>query len=420
MGEFGKVFMNIWIFNHHAQGPELPGGTRHYDLAKQLISKGHKVTIFAAGFHYTLMKETVSYSNNGYRVESKEGIEFIWVETYPYQVNNFKRMINIVSYAVKLNFLIPKLNLVKPDIIIGTTVHPFAPLIASKFANRYKVPFIFEIRDLWPQSFIDMGIWKKDSLVSKCFKYIEKYTVSKADSIISLSPKTEQYLLDEYRYNHNIYIPNSVDIESVISNLKLSDTNETIKALEDLKFSGKFLCIFTGAIVKSNTIHMFVEMARKFKNANIQIVLVGTGQERSKHELISKQESLDSIIFLDPVKKQLVPKLLQLADVLLLIQGNIQWGSSNKLFDYLAARKPIITSLYAKHNNIVEKINCGYSAKYNNSDDMVEKIMKLYALDTYEKKTMGSNAYKYVSSNHDIKLMVNKLESLCEKLIEGK
>ena len=79
--------------------------------------------------------------------------------------------------------------------------------IGHKFAKKYKTPFVFEIRDLWPQSFIDMGVWKKDSLVSKVFKAIEKYTVKRADSIISLSPMTEQYLKDEYEYEKNIYIP---------------------------------------------------------------------------------------------------------------------------------------------------------------------------------------------------------------------
>lgn len=129
--------MNIWIFNHHAQGPEIPGGTRHYDLAKQLVSYGHNVTIFAAGFHYTLLKETVEYDDDGKKLEDKDGVKFVWVKTYPYERNNIKRMINIVSYAWNLNFLIPKLKLKKPDIIIGSTVHPFASLLASKFAKKY-------------------------------------------------------------------------------------------------------------------------------------------------------------------------------------------------------------------------------------------------------------------------------------------
>lgn len=410
--------MNIWIFNHHAQDTKIPGGTRHYDLAKQLITQGHKVTIFAAGFHYTLLEEIVDYGDSSFKQENIDNIDFIWIKTSSYKVNNWKRMKNIISYAWNLNFIIPTLNLDKPDIIIGTTVHPFAPLIAYKFSKKYKCPFIFEIRDLWPQSFIDMGIWKQGSIVSNVFKIIEKYTVNKANSIITLSPKTEQYLKNEYRYDKIVYIPNSVDLEAAKENLTIAHDSMTIKKLLTLRELEKFLCVFTGAIVKTNTIHVFLEVAKKIANTDIMIVLVGEGQEKEKYESLIQKESIKNIVFLDPVEKKLVPKLLEVADILLLVQGNIQWGSSNKLFDYLAAKKPVITSLYAKHNNIVEKVNCGYSTEYDNSDDMVKKIIQLYQLTKDERSKMGERGYDYVYKNHDIKMMANKLESLCIDLIK--
>ncbi len=408
--------MNIWIFNHHAQPPTIPGGTRHYDLAKALVRRGHQVTIFAAGFHYTILDEVVSYNDDGYKVEEVDGITFVWVKTYPYKKNNIKRLINNISYLWKLFFLIPKLNLEKPDVIIGTTVHPFAPLIAYYFSKKYKTPFIFEIRDLWPQSFIDMGVWKKDALVSKIFKAIEKFTVKRADKIIILSPKTKEYLKEEYNYTDIEYIPNSVDLDAFNINKNILESNETFDFLEKLKSKGKQIYMFTGAIVQSNSINMFVEIAQKLDIKDIQIVLVGKGQERDKYEKIIKEKKLNNISFLNPVKKRLVPKLLNHADVLLLVQGNVQWGSSNKLYDYLSARKPIITSLAVKHNDIVEEIACGFSAEHGNSDDLVEKIKKIYFLDKRDKIQMGNRAYQYVENNNDIKLMAKRLEDLCKGL----
>jgi len=307
----------------------------------------------------------------------------------------------------------------KFDVIIVTSPPLFVGFSGYIISLFKRVPFVFEIRDLWPQSFIDMGVWKKDSLVSKVFKAIEKYTVKRADSIISLSPMTEQYLKDEYEYEKNIYIPNSVDVDYANKNKSLSDMNATFEQLQKLKDDGKKLFMFTGAIVQSNSINMFVETAKKLKIKDIQIVLVGQGQERVKYEQIAKDESLSNISFLDPVDKKLVPKLLDYADVLLLIQGNVQWGSSNKLYDYLAARKPIITSLYVKHNDVVEDIGCGYSSGYDNSDDMVENIEKVYSLSDEEKEQMGEKAYTHVSENHDIKLMAKKLESLCKELVSN-
>ena len=92
---------NIWIFNHYAQCPKFPGGTRHYDFALELIKRGYEVTIFASGFHYTLLKDIVKYNNKGYYIEIVDGIRFVWVKTFAYKINDIKRLVNTVSYYWK-------------------------------------------------------------------------------------------------------------------------------------------------------------------------------------------------------------------------------------------------------------------------------------------------------------------------------
>lgn len=409
--------MEIWIFNHYAQDNTIPGGTRHFDLARHLIAQGHNVTIFSAGFHYTLLKETADYQNKTYSVDIVDGVKFIRVKTYKYKVNNIKRLLNMASYALRLNFLIPKINLNKPEVIIGTTIHPFAPLVAYKFSKKYNTPFVFEIRDLWPQTLIDMGVWRKNDLISIFFRFIEGFTVKRSSGIISLSPKTAEYLKDKYNYSEGCYIPNGVDIESIASNVNLPEISPTISEVQALKNRGKFLCIFVGAIVRSNNIGMFIDTAKKINNDDVFIVLVGQGQERVRYERAAIDKGLKNIIFLDPVEKRLVPKLLNLADALLLIQDNVQWGSSNKLYDYLAAGKPIITSLYASHNNIIEDIECGYASRHGDGSDMARKIDELRRLSPSSRRDMAHRAFSYVSRNHDTSLMAKKLESYLKELL---
>ncbi len=408
--------MNIWIFNHHAQGPELPGGTRHYDLAKSLVKRSHQVTIFAAGFHYTLLHETVDYKGGEFLLENKDGVEFVWVKTYPYQVNNWRRMLNIFSYAWRLNFLIPRLDLEEPDLIIGSTVHPFAPLIAARFAKKYKKPFVFEVRDLWPQTFIDMGIWKKTGLVSRFFKRIEGISVRGADAIIALSPMTEAYLIKEYDYKDIVYIPNSVDLDIFVERKSLDYAGgvKTIDQVMRLKDQNKFIVVYTGAIVRSNNINIILEAAQKILDQSIQIVLIGEGQEKKRFEDISQLKKIENVVFFEPVQKRYLPYLLGLSDVLLLVQGKVNWGSSNKLYDYLAAKKPILASLEASHNNIVEEIECGFSCV--GAEEMAEKIVILKNMQKNERDKKGENAFYYVAKNHDIKQMASVLESLCYKL----
>jgi glycosyltransferase involved in cell wall biosynthesis len=412
--------MNIWIFNHYAQGPEIPGGTRHYDLAKALLKKGHNVTIFAAGFHYTLMQETVDYQGKDFLIDEKDGVRFVWVKTYPYQVNNWKRMLNILSYAWRLNFLIPRLDLEKPDLIIGSTVHPFAPLIAARFARKYKRPFVFEIRDLWPQTFIDMGLWRKESLIARFFKMIEGLSIKYAKAVIMLSPMTEKYLDREYGYKDTVYIPNSVDLDTFVQRLS-SDYKGGVKTIDQvmhLKGQGKFIVIYTGAIVQTNNINIILEAAQKISDTSIQIVLIGEGQEKKKFQEIAQEKQLENVAFYEPVQKRDLPYLLGLSDILLLVQGKVNWGSSNKLYDYLASKKPILTSLEANHNNIVEEIGCGFSCM--GAADMAQKIVMLKKLDKSERDEKGEKAFAYVEKNHDIKQMASMLESLSYKLTKVK
>ncbi len=90
----------IWIINHYAITPDTPGGTRHYDFGKELVRRGHRVVIFASSFpHYGEKKETRLENGKYYKIEQHEGIDFVWVRTFPYQANDWRRSLNMVSYS---------------------------------------------------------------------------------------------------------------------------------------------------------------------------------------------------------------------------------------------------------------------------------------------------------------------------------
>jgi len=147
--------MNIIIFNHHALSPSMGGATRHFDFAKELVKKGHKVCIVASSFHYASYKEMKSYEKGNYLSENIDGVDFIWIKTRTYTGNGLGRVINMLEYMIKAR----KVNLpFHADIIIGSSVHLFAVYAAYKLAKKLNIPFVMEVRDIWPQTLIDMGI----------------------------------------------------------------------------------------------------------------------------------------------------------------------------------------------------------------------------------------------------------------------
>jgi len=192
---------NLWIFFHHAAEPNSTGSTRHYEIGRQLVKRGYQVKIFAADFNHISHTFIPLDPGQVFKVQDMDEnghLQFIWLKTPAYFHNDWRRILNMLTYsrrAAKVAASLVESNVLSPpDIVVGTMVHPFAARTAARIADQFKVPFVFEIQDLWPQTFIDMGIWKENSVGTLYFRRLEKYTVNKAQAFIVLSPLTGQYL----------------------------------------------------------------------------------------------------------------------------------------------------------------------------------------------------------------------------------
>ena len=188
----------VWIFNHYAVTPDMSAGTRHYDFAKGLARRGYKTTIFASSFLWGQSKELKLDKNEKHKVENLDGLNFVWVKTFSYQKNNWRRAANMLSYMHRAYWLGRKIvgegwGIEKPDVIIGSSVHLFAVYTAYLLSKKYKVPFIMEVRDLWPQTLIDMGVSKWHPFIILLRK-LEKYLYKKADKIITVLGGADKYI----------------------------------------------------------------------------------------------------------------------------------------------------------------------------------------------------------------------------------
>lgn len=401
--------MNIWIFNHHALTPDMSGGTRHYDFAKELIKRGHTVTIVASSFHYSKYKEMKDYKNKDYLCEKIDGIDFIWIKTPAYFGNGISRVRNMISYTYKVLKYIPKLNLSKPDIIVGSSVHLFAVWSAYKLSCRYKTPFIMEVRDLWPQTLIDMGISKWHPFII-LLGLLERYLYKKADKIISNLPYAYDYIGKFVKKEKFIWISNGVDL----SNIKYipKEKNE------------KFIISYTGAIGIANNLKILLDVAKKLKdNENIYFRLVGEGAEKEKLKAFVKENNLSNVSIENSVAKNEVTNILQNSDILFLSLKDsplYRFGISlNKLFDYMASGRVIIFSGNSK-NNPIKDANAGYSIAPDDVEVLEKTILEIYNLSQEKRDTIGQKIRKYAEDNYSIEILVDKFEKLLEDEIRNK
>ena len=405
---------SLWILNHYAITPDMSGGTRHFDLARELVKKGHEVTIFASGFDHSTHQYLKVKPGEKMRVEEYDGVRFVWVNTIPYYGNNWRRVLNMLSYGWRV--LRCSRGLTKPDVIIGSSMHPFAALAGWWLAHRNKARFIFEVRDLWPQTAVDMGAMKKNSLPAKLLYAWEKFMYHKAEKIIVLLPYAKDYVASRGINPEKVFwLPNGVNLERFDHPAPLEPESEVAEVFK--QYRDKFKVVYTGAHGVPNGLDAVVEAAKLIqeKSENIHFILIGEGTEKSRLREKAQSLGLVNITFCEPIPKQAVPSVLLAADCLVysIPAFNIyRYGVSvNKSFDYLASVKPVVMAGNPR-NDIVEEANAGIVVEPENPEALAEAIIKIYELPEGKRIELGENGRRYVEKYHSINIIAEKLEIL--------
>lgn len=402
--------MTIWLINHYVVTPEHPGGTRHYDIGRTLVAMGHDVTLVAAGFHYAMFEETRTYPHGSdYLVEETDGIRFVWVKTRPYQGNGIGRVRNMLEFTWKLRAL-PELGLPKPDVIVGSSVHLFAVYGAYRLAKKLRVPFVMEVRDIWPQTLVDMGISKWHPFVL-LLGVLEPYLYQRADQIITLLPRAAEHIETFAIAPEKIHwISNGVELERF-------ETPTPSHLLEP----GKFNVLYTGTMGTANNLEPLMEAADLLAaDPAVHITLVGSGPHKATLRDAAANKS--NVTVLDALPKQRVAPLLAEADVLFVGLKNLplyRYGMSmNKVFDYMAAKKPVIFAADVPENPIL-RAGSGTIVRPDDPEAIANAVLKLYNCTQQQRRRMGENGYRYVAEHFSMKIIAAQFENVLLKAIDG-
>ena len=407
---------SVWIFNHYAMTPDMPGGSRHYDLSRELVKRGYDVTIFASSFNYNRYVEMRLSEEESWKIEIVDGVRFVWLKTPIYHRNDWRRVLNMVSYAIRsysLGRIITQIMpcIPKPDAIIGSTVHLLAVFSAYRIARFYRAEFIMEVRDLWPQTLIDVGTLSEKAPAAKAMYALEKFLYQKAKRIITLLPLAGEYIVNRGISGDKItWLPNGVDLSRYDTDRKTRTTSNQ-----------RFKMLYLGTHGRINALNALVDAAHIVQNRGyeeIQFISVGDGPEKPGLIMHKEELNLDNVEFRDSIPKSEVPDLMASVDACLITMLNMglyKYGtSSNKIFDYLASGKPIIIG-GNPINNIVKKADCGLSVPPDDPDALANAIITLYEMSAEERLAMGKRGYEYVKKHHDINILAEKLVKCIEE-----
>lgn len=416
----------IWLINHYATDMFYNKAGRHYWFAKELKKRNNDVTVFCATT-YLNRREVVDTGSKTYTVKESENIPFVFVKTRPSIGNGIDRILNM--YMFYRNLIPVAFRYAKekgwPDVIVASSVHPLTMVAGIRIAKKMHIPCICEVRDLWPEAIFAFGKARENSLLGRLLIKGEHWIYRNADALIFTKEGDTDYLKEkgwtsaqggDIDLDKCHYINNGIDLDEYIRQI---DT----QTLGDIDLEqNKFNVIYAGTIRPVNNVENLLDTAKIIKKRgydDIQILIYGDGLQREQLERRVLDEKITNVKFKGFVEKKYIPYILSKSNVNLLnySQNHYNWSrgnSSNKLFEYMASGKPVISTVKMGYS-IINKYHCGLELEEDTSECLADAIIQFYEMDMDEYQRYGVNA-RMGAAEFDFKKLTDKLQMVIDEV----
>ena len=379
----------IWIINAQAGSPVRADNPRYLKFAKCFMDAGYEVLTFNSS-----QREKIDIPDGKY-LEKQYGLyRFVHVYAPSFVGNGIKRMWSLFCFANNVKRIAK--NFAKPDIILHN-IHPPFDYPVVKLVKEMKCKYIAEAWDLWPEDFVTFGLVKPNSIPIRIAHSIEKKYYYAADEIVFTIVGAFDYLKRQGWMKeqggkidpaHLHYINNGIDLEQFDK-----DRDEHPRPDEDLNDPSIKKIIYLGSISKANNVKTLIDAAAHMTNMPLyRFFIYGNGTYRPELEQYVRDNHIDNVVF----KETRIP-FEECAWVVSQATVNVmnydsrfgRWGvSSGKMFQYLAAGKPIICNVGFKYDNVIKDNNLGFSEYINTPEGFVELIRRLAEQPQEEYETM--------------------------------
>ena len=401
----------LWILNHHS-GLE---GDRHFELAKEFAKNDLEVVVFMSG--YSHRGETYLYEKEAVVKKVADGVTYVWLHTSPaYHGNGAARILNMMDYSRLMNKYEKKFyeRFGKPDAVIGSSVHPFAWESAYRIAKRCKIPFICEIRDFWPLSFIEIYGWSKYHPVCLLFSALERRAYRRADAIVMTMEFGYQYL-KQFPYvkkDRVFWIPNGYHTERI--DQILASGNVHLPEEMEHYLTEHWCAVYTGSFVDSERPLDMIDAAaylKKLGQDQICFAFIGDGHLRAKMEEKVQKEKLDHVKIFGRIEPDQVAVVLSKAGACIAALKddrvlNDLGLSLNKLNDYLYSGVPTVFACSSV--NVVEESGGGIVTPCGDSKAFAEALLQIYQMTEEERRTMGERGRREIREKYNYSLLAGQ------------
>lgn len=346
-----------------------------------------------------------------------DDVPFLWLRTAGYQGNGGARIRNMLEYAYRACCPVSTRGLSRPDAIIGSSVHPFAAVAGALLAKRFGVPFVFEVRDLWPQTLIDLGRITRNSWTARVMRTMERWLYRRADRIVTLLPRAVDYItplgIPESKV---VWIPNGVELSS------FPDPGAPSSS------APPFTLMYFGSHGQANALDSVLQAMKLLQDSvgveAVRLRMIGDGPAKPGLQDLARQLGLQNVSFEPPVRKSEVTDLAAQADAFVLSvldrPSLYRYGiSMNKLYDYLAARRPIVMASAAV-NDPIRDAGAGLSISPENPVAFAGAVESLMVLSPDARDRMGEAGRRYVEQNNDFKILARNLAAVLDDCVRSR
>lgn len=405
--------MKIWIFNNYNMKPDEGPLNRHYNFAQQLVRLGHKPVVFVGShLHNTNIQKITD--KRPFQVEQDDRLPWVYVRTCTYGKSRKKQVWSMFQYYWNAKKAAKKFA--PPDVILGSSAHMLAAVLAIRLAKKYHCKSIVEIRDLWPESIVAYGIAGSKNPVILLLRRLEKWIYQKADIVIFTMEGAYDYIVQqgwekEIPRSKVHYLNNGVDLEQFHYNRDHYQLDDP-----DLDNPEIFKVVYTGSIRKANHVGLILDTAKKISSPNIRFLIWGAGDEVDALQQRLVDETITNVVLKGKVDKKYIPSIVSRANLNLMHlppHPIFNYGiSPNKLFDYLAAEKPVLCDFPCAYNPAVQQ-GAGILVNDANSEQIALAVEQMSHLPPERYQDYCEAALKAAQA-YDFQTLTQKLIDIIE------
>lgn len=404
--------MHVLLIHQSFAALDEPGGTRHHELALYLASQGHQVTVIASPVSYLTGRRRDGKAAWVQR-QDEQGVHILRTYTYPSLHRSFgHRVFSFLSFMI-FSFLVG-LTVPRVDVVWGTSPSIFQGVTAWALARLKRVPFLFEVRDLWPAFAVQVGVLKQPLLI-KASEWLERFLYRHADLVMVNSPGFIQHVSQRGARKVEL-LPNGSDPRM----FDLQADGQTFR--QTYKLGKGFIALYAGAHGLSNDLGIVLQAAALFRErGDILFVFLGDGKEKASLMTKASKMGLSNVCFLTALPKDEMPAALAASDACIAILKPIPLYSTvypNKVFDYMAAGKPVVLAIAGVIKEVIEQAQAGLPVPPGDPESLAAAVLHL-ADNPAEARLMGRRGREYVEQHFDRAALAAQLARLFQNLVES-